>query len=133
MAWSVAFAMVLAGCAPPSASNSIAVREQGPDGNQLAVLVDRTYLKSRSSDEFFLLVVHPSANLEEAIAPRDIWNSSALVATNAERVKLQWQGNDTLRVICDSCELRPIDIEPRVDRLGAVTIVYEGVPEAPMH
>jgi hypothetical protein len=79
--------------------------------------------------EFFLIVIPSSQNPEEAINARHLGDSSALVATRSDKVRLRWQSNDALLVICDSCGLEPIDIEKKLDHVGSIKIIYQGFPE----
>lgn len=120
---------VLVGCKPAQMTNTVAAKASSPDGKSLALLVDRYYHAARISDEYFLIVIPASQNIDQAINPKDIGTSSALVATWASKVQFRWQGNSTLIVICDSCGLKAIDISKKLDHIGPVKIVYQGFPE----
>jgi hypothetical protein len=119
----------LVGCKPAPMTNTVIVKVQSPDGKSSAILVDRRYQTARMSDEFFLIVIPSSQDANEAVSARHIGDSSALVATWANKVELRWQSTDTLLVICDSCGLKPIDVSKKLDHLGSTKIVYQGFPE----
>jgi len=104
-------------------------KAQSPDGTLSAILVDRYYHAALSSDEFFVIVISNGQDVVEAINARDIGDPAPLVATRAEKVRLRWQSNDTLLVICDSCGLEAIDINKKLDHVGSVKIIYQGFPE----
>lgn len=109
--------------------NTVVVRSESPDGKSSAILVDRYYQAARVSDEFFLIVVPSGQDADAAINVRQIGESSALVATLANKVQLRWQDNSTLLVVCDSCGLQAIDISKKLDHIGNTKIVYQGFPE----
>jgi hypothetical protein len=119
----------LMGCKPAPMMNTVIAQAQSPDGKSNAVLVDRYVHAARVSDGFFLMVIPSGQNLSEAINARNIGDSSALVATSANRVPLRWQDSGTLLVVCDSCGLQAIDISKKLDHIGSTKIVYQGFPE----
>ena len=121
--------VLLTGCFGGKVSSTIVQKAASPDGNSIALFIDRAYHIARASNEFVLIVVPHARDLDEAVADKAIGDSAAFVATYAGGVRLHWQGNDTLVVVCDSCGLRPLDIEKRLDRLGRLQIVYRGVPQ----
>ena len=125
----LAVSAALAGCKPAPMTNTLVDRAQSPDGKSSAILVDRYYHAARVSDGFFLIVIPSSQNVDEAVNAPDIGDSSALVATWASKVRLRWQSNDTLLVICDSCGLKPIDVSKKLDHIGTTKIVFVGFPE----
>jgi hypothetical protein len=119
----------LLGCKPAPTTNTVVAKVVSPDGKSAAILVDRFYHSARVSNGYFLIAIPSSQNVNDAIGARDIGDSSALVATRAGKVQLQWKSNDTLLVICSSCGIQPIDISKKLDRIGATKIVYQGFPE----
>jgi len=119
----------LAGCKPVPVTNTVVDMAKSPDEKTSAILVDRYYHAARISDEFFLILIPSSQNIDEVVKARHIGDSSALVATWASKVRLHWQSNDTLLVTCDSCGLRPIDISKKLDHIGSFKIIYLGFPE----
>jgi hypothetical protein len=92
------------------------------------MLVDRYYRTALSSDQFFLIVENQQYTIEYSITDPDIGDRAALVATNADKVKLQWQGNNTLVVVCDACGLEQINIEEKLDHIGNTRLIYRGFP-----
>jgi hypothetical protein len=120
--------ILLLACTPVQMKNTVVAKADSPDGKSSAVLVDRYYHAARVPDEFFLIVIPSNQDTNEAINARGIGNSSALVAIWASKIQLRWHGNDTLLVVCDSCDLKPIDISKKVDRIGTIKIVYQGFP-----
>ena len=125
---SVVLFTLLMSCRAPVTS-TVVQRAESPDGKLFAILVDRYYHTARVSDEFFLVVIPSNQNADETVNARHIDDSSALIATWANKVQLHWQSDDTLFVICDSCGLRPIDISRKLDHIGSIKIVYQGFPE----
>jgi len=119
----------LMSCKSAPMKNTVVVRSESPDGKSSAILVDRYYQAARVSDEFFLIVVPSGQDADAAINVRQIGESSALVATLANKVQLRWQDNSTLLVVCDSCGLQAIDISKKLDHIGNTKIVYQGFPE----
>lgn len=119
----------LMSCKPAQMKNTVVAQAQSPGGKSSAVLVDRHYQAARVSDEFFLIVIPNGRDMDEAINVRRIGDSSALVATLANKVQLRWQDKDTLLVVCDSCGLQAIDISKKLDHIGPTKIVYQGFPE----
>jgi hypothetical protein len=119
----------LVGCKPAPTTNTVVAQAQSPNGKWTAVLVDRFYKAALISDEFFLIVIPESQNPTEAMNARRIGNSSPFVATSANKVQLRWQDDATLLVICDSCGLEAIDIEKRLNNVGSIKIIYQGVPD----
>jgi hypothetical protein len=119
----------LVGCKPAPMTNTVVTKAESPDGKSTAILVDRYIHAARVADGFFLVVIPSNQNANEMINARNIGDSSALVATWANKVQLRWQDKDTLLVICDSCGLQPIDISKKLDYIGATRIVYQGFPE----
>ena len=118
----------VSGCGRVPATNTIAVQAQRPDGQLSAILVKRELKVALSADEFFLILVPHKKNVDEAISESDIGDSAAFVATSADKVRLQWLNNDTLIVECNSCGLKPIDIEKKVDQVAQTRIAYRGFP-----
>ena len=116
------------GCSTAPVTNTVISKAKSPDGKTTAILVDRHYHIARSSDEFFLIVVQSPENTDSAIAVKNIGGRAALVATYASKLQLNWENNSILHAICKSCGMKPIDIEKKLDRLGAIRIVYEGFP-----
>jgi hypothetical protein len=127
--WHLALFVTLIGCKPAPMTNIVIAQAQSPDRKSTAILVDRYVHAARVSDGFFLIVVPSHQNLTEAINAQNIGDSSALVATSANKVQLRWQNNGTLLVVCDSCGLRAIDISKKLDHIGSTKIVYQGFPE----
>ena len=123
------FSAVLLSCKPAPQTNTVVDKAQSPDSTLSAILVDRYYHAALSSDEFFVIVISNGQDVVEAINARDIGDPAPLVATRAEKVRLRWQSNDTLLVICDSCGLEAIDINKKLDHVGSVKIIYQGFPE----
>lgn len=119
----------LTGCKPAPMTNTIVAQAQSSDGRFKAILVERYLRVARVSNGFFLIVTPADQNPAEAINVRDLGGSSALVATRADKVKLRWQNNNTLLVVCDSCGLQAIDISKKLDHIGNTKIVYQGFPE----
>jgi len=109
--------------------NTVVAKAESPDGTLVAVLVDPYYQVARVADGFFLIVVPNGQDVNLAISARDIGDSSALVATWANKVQIRWQDNSTLLVICDSCGLRAIDISKKLDHIGPTRIIYQGFPK----
>jgi hypothetical protein len=118
----------LAGCRAPQ-TNTVVAKAESPDGKHLALLVDRYFHAARISDEFFLIVVPTSQDVDQAINSGDIDVRSVLMATYASRVRVRWQDNDTLVATCDSCGLRAIDVIRKRDHLGSLKVIYQGFPE----
>lgn len=119
----------LTSCKNAPMKNAVVARADSPDGKSSAILVDRYYQAARVSDEFFLIVVPSSQDADAVINDRKIGDSSALVATSANKLQLRWQDSGTLLVVCDSCGLQAIDISKKLDRIGNTKIIYQGFPE----
>jgi hypothetical protein len=120
----------LMGCRPAPMTNTVIAQAKSPDGKRNAILVDRYLHAARVSDGFFLIVIPDNQDLTEAINARNIGDSSALVATWADKVQLRWQDTSTLLVVCDSCGLRTIDVLKKLDHVGPTKIIYQGFPDA---
>jgi hypothetical protein len=84
----------LMSCKPSPMKNSIVARSESPDGKFSAILVDRSYQAALVSDEFFLIVIPSGKNAETAVNVQQIGDSSAVVATRADKVHLRWQDKD---------------------------------------
>jgi hypothetical protein len=110
-------------------TNTVVDKAQSPDGKLSAIFVDRYYHAARISDEFFLIVIPSRQNADEAINSRHIDDSSPLIATWANKVRVRWQSKDALLVICDSCGLEAINISKKLDHAGPIKIIYQGFPE----
>jgi hypothetical protein len=119
----------LMSCKPAPMKNSIVARSASPDGKFSAILVDRFYQAALISDEFFLIVIPSGKDAETAINAQQIGDSSAVVATRADKVHLRWQDKDDLLLICDSCGIHAIDISKKLDHIGSTKIIYQGFPE----
>jgi hypothetical protein len=119
----------LVGCRPAPQTNTIIDKAESPDGTSLAILVDRSYHMARVSDEYFLIVIPASRDVNEAIRTAHIGDSAALVATWASQLRLRWQSDDVLVVVCKSCGLEAIDVIKKLDHIGSVKVIYEGLPE----
>jgi hypothetical protein len=119
----------LMSCNPAPMTNTVAASATSPDGKLTAILVDRYLHAARVSDGFFLIVIPRGQSPAEAINARNIGDSSALVATSANKVQLRWGDAGTLVVVCDSCGLHAIDISKKLDQIGSTKIVYEGFPK----
>lgn len=120
---------LLIGCKAAPTTNTIVAKAQSPDGKTSALLVDRYYHTARVSDGFFLILVPSSQSVSEAINAKNIGNSAVLIATWASKVRLRWEGNNTLLVGCDSCGLEAIDIIRKLDHFGSIRIIYQGFPK----
>jgi hypothetical protein len=119
---------IVFGCRPFAVTNTVVSKATSPNAKVVAILVDRRYHNARSSDEFSLILVQGTQSANSAIAARHIGESAALVATYASKLQLSWENDSTLRVVCNSCGLRPIDIEKKLTHLNAINIRYEGFP-----
>lgn len=75
-----------------------------------------------------MIVIPANQNVEEAISVRRYWDSAPFVATRGNRVKIRWESNDSLLVICDSCGLETIDLVQKWDHVGPVKVFYQGFP-----
>jgi hypothetical protein len=120
---------ILVGCKPAPMTNTVIAEARSPDGTVDAVLVERYVHAALSSNGFFVMMIPGGQSPTGAINARNIGDSSALVATRADKVQLRWQDNSTLLVICDSCGLQAIDISKKLDHIGNTKIVYQGFPE----
>jgi hypothetical protein len=121
--------LVMTSCGPASTANAVVTKALSPDGEYVALLIDRYYHAARVADEFFLVIVPNTRNIDGAITARNLGKSAALVATRAGSVELRWQDNRTLLVVCNSCGLEAIDISKKLDHIGRVKIIYQGFPE----
>ncbi len=97
----LSFAILLLGCKPAPTKNTIIAKAESPDGKSSAVLVERYYQAARVSDVFFLVVIPVTHDVNEAKNARHIGDTSALVATRADKVRLRWQNDKH-----PSCDLR---------------------------
>jgi hypothetical protein len=120
--------VILIGCEPAPATNTIVASVQSPDKRVSALLVDRSFEAARISDGFFLIVIPASHNVTDAINANDINETAVLIATGAGTVQLRWQDDNTLLVVCDSCGIKPVDISKKLDHIGTTRIVYRGFP-----
>jgi hypothetical protein len=110
-------------------TSTVVVRKVSPNGANVALLIDRHYHAARVSDEFFITVISANADATSAVNSRHLGSSSVLVATLANNVQLEWQSENSLLVLCNSCGLEAVDIEKKTYRAGAVAVVYQGFPQ----
>jgi hypothetical protein len=123
------FMATVIGCKTAPMTNTVVCRADSPSGGSSALLVERYVHAALSSNQFYLLVLSKNQDKDKAVNDRDIGDSSPLVATLAGKVKLRWQSDNTLLVICDSCGLEAVDISKKLDQIGSVNINYQGFPE----
>jgi hypothetical protein len=120
---------VLLGCETAPMTNTVISRADNPNGQSSALLVERYYHAALSADQIYLFLLPKDHELTKALNDKDIGDSSALVATGAQRVVLKWENSGTLLVICDACGIEAIDISKKLDHIGSTKIVYQGFPE----
>ncbi len=117
------------GCVRPAPmTNTVLEQATAPDGRSSAVLVRRFRPVALSHDAFYVVLIPSGKDPQEVINHEDLGDSAVLVATLASRVKLSWQQNSTLRVICDACGLEAIDIMTKRQSSGQTRVVFDGFP-----
>jgi hypothetical protein len=79
-------------------TNTVVVKAQNPDRKMTALLVHRSVKIALKADEYFLIVIPSNQQVKEAIADRNIDESSAFIAAWADKVQLRWRGNGTLLI-----------------------------------
>jgi hypothetical protein len=125
-----ALLLMAGGCWHPAPmTNTILAKASAPDGSSSAVLIRRYRHTALSNDVFYVVLIPTGADIQKFINEEDIGKSALLVATSASRVKLQWEQDHTLHVICGACGLEAIDIMTKRGQAGQNTVVYDGFPQ----
>jgi hypothetical protein len=122
---------VLLGCnhAPPD--RTIIAEATSPTGRSTAFLQHLHFDKALTADVYLLTIAVSKDDLERLGTGRALADSSVLVATWADKVRMQWRTDRELIVRCDSCGLEAADITKRVEQSGQTKIVYAGFPSRP--
>jgi hypothetical protein len=121
--------LALTGCKPAPMTNTIIDKRLSPDGHSYAILVERYRHAALNANIFYVVVAPRGEDVANIINNENIEASAAIVATKANRLKLSWENQTTVRVQCDACGIEAIDIMKKVDHSGGYKFFYVGLPE----
>lgn len=120
-----------AGCGPGVPNDVTLVRQSvNPSGAREAFLIRRHNGSALNNDLYMIQVVPAHGPFASPAMSRMDRDSAALIATRADSLRLKWNSDTELLVVCDRCGMESVDIMQSRASAAGVRIKFLGLPSS---
>lgn len=117
---------ILNGCHKARRIDTITASVLNPAADYRATVLKENYVAALVSDVTIVYITSGPGQYKKA--PQEDFPTSlvAVIMAQCGPLKLKWQDNRTLSVVCVHCGRELSDASRRVDAVGSIRVVYEG-------